>query len=98
MGQGKNQATLPSVFLVQVHEAVLLWAWGNIDTDMKFTGSYSRTLQRIFEPYVEFLGKLSEVTFKHIRGKETQNHLIRLFAFKNANENCQAILGPIRER
>lgn len=100
VGEGRwadphKQATLPAGILTIVRE-IALWAWGQIDADSEFIGSYARIFQGESEPYADFLSKLSDTIQKQVRGTEMQEQLIRLFAFENANETCQAILLPIK--
>ena len=93
----KKQVTLPRALFAHVHDAAL-WAWEKIDADAKFKGSYTKVIQGVSETYADFIGRLMEAIEKQVKGKETQELLSKQLAFENANEDCQAILRPIKEK
>lgn len=65
--------------------------WDRCDTDAEFKGSYRKIFQEVIESFAQLIGKLTDTVQRQVRRKETQEHLIRQLAFKNANKDCKKI-------
>ena len=71
-------------------------AWAKVD-NVNSDGSFVKNTQGHEEEYAQFIGKLKDAIEKSIRDETLQNIILKQLAFENANEECQSVLGPIRE-
>ena len=71
-------------------------AWAKVD-NVYSDGSFVKITQGHEEKYAQFIGKLKDAIEKSIRDETLQNIILKQLAFENANEECQSVLGPIRE-
>lgn len=91
-----HQAAAP----IEIHnqlQNIALEAWDKIRPQGSSYGSWAKVLQKANEPYVEFIARLQNVIEKTVVGKDLQQHLLRLLAFKNVNEECKKALLPIKD-
>lgn len=93
----EQQIQLAQGALTHVRD-VALWAWEKVDTGSEFAGSYIKVIQGAGESYADFVGRLTNCIEKQVRDDSTRKLLLRQLAFDNANEDCQAVIRPIKER
>ena len=59
-------------------------------------GSFVKIFQGPTEEYAQFIGKLKEAIDRSLKDASFREIILKQLAFDNANEECQAIIRPIR--
>ena len=78
-------------------KTVALKAWDRITPQGEPTGSYTKILQGPNEKYVDFLARLETAISCTLIGEKAKRQLEKLLAYKNANQECQRAIAPIRD-
>nr|XP_012415680.1 PREDICTED: endogenous retrovirus group K member 9 Pol protein-like [Odobenus rosmarus divergens] len=86
----------PPTAMVQVSEISLV-AWGKLTPSGEVGQSYIKIVQGPTEAYTDFISRLEMAIDRQVDHKLTKEHLLRQFAFENANEDGQAAIRPHRE-
>lgn len=66
--------------------------------DAELKGMITKIFQASLDTYTDFLGKLIDAIRRQVRSKEIKQLLTKLLVFEYVNEDCQAIICPIREK
>ena len=74
---------------------VAIRAWAKIDSATS-DGSFVKILQGPTEEYAHFISKLKEAIDCSLKDASLREIILKQLAFNNANEDCQAIIRPIR--
>ena len=84
----KAQIQCPPLLHKQL-KTVALEAWDQITPQGEPTGSSTKILQGPNETYADFLGRLQTAISRTVIGEEAKRQLEKLFAYENANQECQ---------
>ena len=74
---------------------VAIRAWAKIDSSTS-NGSFVKILQGPTEKYTQFIDKFKEAIDHSLEDASLWEIILKQLAFDNANEDCQAIIRPIR--
>ena len=74
---------------------VAIRAWAKIDSSTS-NGSFVKIFQGPTEKYTQFIDKLKEAIDHSLKDASFREMILKQLAFDNANEECQAIIRPIR--
>ena len=84
----KAQIQCPPL-LHEQFKTVALEAWDRITPQGEPTGSYTKIFQGPNETYAEFLAGFQTAISRTVIGEEAKRQLEKLFAYENANQECQ---------
>nr|XP_027792145.1 endogenous retrovirus group K member 7 Gag polyprotein-like [Marmota flaviventris] len=92
----QHQINIPPEIHEQLKE-IALEAWDKIRLTGEHYGSWTKVSQKPNEPYVKFLSRLKLTIERTVVGEAARQQLLRLLAYKNANENCRRAILPIKD-